>query len=501
VKVFLKSEIKDSNIEVVFEKIEKSRICLFFLNNDSFHSNDFKIFHEFCQKSKKVSIYIQLEKLSESNLNIDLNQLNVFDWNVEELNNHFWYLISKQIHRIDKSSFFIDDACYYKAILEIDSQSCSIDIIDVPINNHLIITSNSENVYIFNRKSFNFIKIQTVNYCELKGRIHYLSYIKCLDRLCFISDDTIFTMTLDYKEIKEKVKLERSYFRSKIFIFSNDENETIYLYNLKENLATILKGKFFEQVGKLKMENITNWVKCVEIINNSIFFLTEHDILVFDFNFNYILKFGMDILSNSNYLYPIRNNNYIYVLDENELKIFNLINFKYCGSVSIIKEKIWNKWETNLLCDNMIVKNYLFSKYEGRYPNGQCVVKILKTNFNISIKETSINDLNFKYMCKIDEFNHHLLFNPHQLPCGNYSCLECIYDNYNSLLNKFICPFENCKETHLLKNKLIKLNLIENNLNEICVNQIEYFDKRLLNLSNDFGKLFLKRILMVFDIH
>ena len=492
-KFLLKSEIQDTNPEAVFDKIEKSRICLFFLKNDYIRSNDFMIYHEFCQKLRKFSVYIVLEKLSDSNLDINLNQINVFDWNAEELNDKFWYLISTQIHRIDKSVFNINDLCFYKAILDIDTQLCSIDIIDIPINNHLIIITGSGIVYIFDRKSFNFINTLTVDYGELKGRIHNLSYIRCLNSLCFISDDSIFSMTIDYKEIKELIKLERSFFRSKIFIVSNDEKETTYLYNLKENVTRILKGKLFEQVGKVKMENITNWVKCVEIINNSIYYLTEQDIIVFDFDLKYIGKFGMETLSNSNYFYPMKNNNYICVIDKYELKIFNLINFKHCRSVYTSKEKNWNKWETNLLCDNMIVKNYLFSRYTehtGRYENGQSVVKILKTNFSTSNKEVSKNDLNDKYMCKINEFNHHLLFNEHELTCGNYSCLECIFESYNSCLNRFICPFESCKTDHLLKNKLIKLNLIENNLSEICINQIKYFDKKLLNLSIYFGKFF-----------
>ena len=81
-----------------------------------------------------------------------------------------------------------------------------------------------------------------------------------------------------------------------------------------------------------------------------------------------------------------------------------------------------------------------------------------------------------------------MLFNPHELPCGNISCLDCIYDNYNLFTNEFKCPFEKCKSrSHLLKNQFVKLNIIENNIGEICGNQIDYLNKSLSNLSFTYG--------------
>ena len=56
---------------------------------------------------------------------------------------------------------------------------------------------------------------------------------------------------------------------------------------------------------------------------------------------------------------------------------------------------------------------------------------IYKTNLILRIQNVRKNDLNSRFICSINPFNRHLLFNPHELPCGNILCLECIYGHYN----------------------------------------------------------------------
>ena len=102
--------------------------------------------------------------------------------------------------------------------------------------------------------------------------------------------------------------------------------------------------------------------------------------------------------------------------------------------------------------------------------------------------ETVLNYDNTGFLCKINEFNKHLLLNPHELPCGHILCLNCIFEYYNSVTNDFKCPFEKCKMIHVLKNPLVKLDIIENNLKEICYNQVLFLDIKLKQLGPDYGK-------------
>ncbi len=55
---------------------------------------------------------------------------------------------------------------------------------------------------------------------------------------------------------------------------------------------------------------------------------------------------------------------------------------------------------------------------------------ILKTYFYFPNKHVNENDLNSRFISKLNPFNTHLLFNPHQLPCGNIVCIECIIQIY-----------------------------------------------------------------------
>ena len=62
-------------------------------------------------------------------------------------------------------------------------------------------------------------------------------------------------------------------------------------------------------------------------------------------------------------------------------------------------------------------------------------ISVCRINFSIPGRNRVEDDLNSGFICIINPFNKNLLFNPHQLPCGNISCLTCIYDNYNLLTN------------------------------------------------------------------
>ena len=141
------------------------------------------------------------------------------------------------------------------------------------------------------------------------------------------------------------------------------------------------------------MNNIPNIIKTIKIIKSSIYFLSDKDIRVFDLNLNFINSFGSSDLSNPFDLLQIQQSDYIYVIDKDKLKIFSWINFKYI--------------------DSILTKNNFYTTF---------------TQFFIPKNKIVDND-NSKFLCTMNDFKRHLLFNPHILPCGNISCLEFIFDN------------------------------------------------------------------------
>ena len=113
-----------------------------------------------------------------------------------------------------------------------------------------------------------------------------------------------------------------------------------------------------------------------------------------------------------------------------------------------------------LLCNNLVVNTFGNTFYKVIVEHEKSTV--FKTNIILPNQNESETDLNSRFICSINPFNRHLLFNPYELSCGNILCFICIYDHYNLLTNEFKCPFKTCKtHSHLLKNELVPLKLIE----------------------------------------
>jgi hypothetical protein len=128
-------------------------------------------------------------------------------------------------------------------------------------------------------------------------------------------------------------------------------------------------------------------------------------------------------------------------------------------------------------------------------------ITMFKLNFNFS----SVKNVNEDFMCKLNTYKKHLLKNPIELPCGNYTCLECVYDNYNLTRNEFKCSFKNCNKNHQeLRGYCVESNIIQNSLYEICNNQIEHSKEKISGIRSDNGKVLFffnfKIILIIFSI-
>ncbi len=489
IKFICKSEIKDE--KAVYDKIEKSIISLFFLTNEN--SEDFISYYNFCQEVKASVILIRVDPLQVLPNIIEVNQLNVFDVNLlkqENLFQQFMLLVNKILKREDQFTFKIN--VEYSKTASIDEINGGTAFIEIPENNHLIIViennmKSQTKLYIFNQSTFNFIKKIELSVDKKNFPIHSntVSYIKCLDQFYFVKMACLYAISRDYETItliKEFQEINNWFYS---YICHDETSANTYILNLHRNTLVTFKAKDLERSKAQKMKNLPKDLKAMKLINNHLYFLSKEDIRVFDLNSNYIGKFGDMNLKNALNMNQIGKSDYFYVFQGNELKIFNTNNFKYRGSI-YLNGGIRNYEETHyLVCNNTIVNT--FDEFIYQFSG---VIPIFKINFSTLSRKRVEDDLNSKFICSIKPFNRHLFLDPHELPCGYISCLKCLYDNYNLLTNEFKCPFEKCaSQFHFLKNQMIKLNIIENNLGEITANQIHYIKKRYCDLTIDYGNI------------
>ena len=507
VKVILQSDITQDDST---DKIEKSKLVFFFLTNAYIRSWEFKKNLGFRQLVKKFAILFVMEPLDLTPIGFDtkLNELNVFDVILDyetfldygEFTSNFYHLVTKIFNNCDSntSKFNFNSEFYLKRNFKLHhlSDSINVNIIDVPKNNHLLVIGKGI-IYIFNRQNMNFIKSMKTNNILFSWpqlfhsdfKIRSFCFVKCLNLFWFICNELIFSMSIDYRTIQNVYYPEINdceINESFKFICHDENSTTTYLYHRYETKILVFKlnDSEFEITDTIYTKDITNFAIAMKIINDRIYFLTTTDIRVFDLDLNYLAAFGSSSLTRPTDISTIKQNkDYMYVLDGNYLKVFSLNNYMSIGSV-YIGEQEEDPFTRFSLVEDSIIKLYCENECED--DDHLFSVAIFKTHFRIPIDRPIQND-NSRFVCKINEFKRHLLTNAYELPCHNFSCLNCIYDNYNIFSNEFKCPFENCKSSHVLKNKLVKSCIIEDNLTEICSNQLKYFDEKILNLHIEAG--------------
>jgi hypothetical protein len=354
-------------------------------------------------------------------------------------------------------------------------------IYDIPENNHLILFSGKLSLYIFDRNTLNFIK-KTKLKLKTLGDSFDLCFVKCLNKICFITNDSLFSMNPDYDQVQmEKKDLFISH--DPVFICTKNEKIYIYIFYGFEHKTLVLNANGFHKIDNVEMIDILSApVKSMKIINESIFYLTKSSIFMYDLDLKFLFKFGSILTSAGSLLSSDKLNNYLFILDDINLKLFSLDNFKYFGSVDINHENVILKD-----CKAILAGYNLIINSDCKEIGSKTEIKMFKLNFNFP----NVENLNEDFMCKMNTYKKHLLKNPIELPCGNYSCLECVYDNYNLARNEFKCSFINCNKNHQeLRNYCVESNIIQNSLYEICNNQIKHSMLKISGIRNDNSKFF-----------
>jgi hypothetical protein len=136
-------------------------------------------------------------------------------------------------------------------------------------------------------------------------------------------------MSLDYSQSELKWEFPHDCLKC---ICSNEETDRVYLLTKYENKTIVLNGELLEKTKEVNMKEIKNPIKTMKIIKDSIYYLTNEEILVYDLKVNLIAKLGGSIISNAKCLLYNQMGDYFFVIDQDMINIFSTINYKHYGS-------------------------------------------------------------------------------------------------------------------------------------------------------------------------
>ena len=466
-------EIEDSYSRQYDIKFKYIDAAIVFLNNNLIQTTSFKSKMKYLKAKRKPILYVSFS-----------NDLNDFNDEVILLNKPLDLNTDNTILKSFQSLLFSVlgiQKFYFKE--KFDDLTFNFESFHIKINAGSDEEMNNDGIYIL--KADGLLKIMNLN--KIIGKI-------ALDRIinpyCWIDHlKQVFVISYDHDNKKEygslynksgkfvkKVDLSK---RFRISASSNlvysSTNQYTYLVNendsLQENNASIYA---YDQNLNYRMNGRIQASK-IFIYNQHIYSFTYcslHQICIYDFLFHLVA-----VVRNPNYI-----NNFIH------------ISFYQPKSIEILP------WSTFVLIDNYVFNTKTFSFigtinpryrkelkavsdgtiYHSFYRNQQLILK-----YNLKKLQNFI--INPEYICKINPFKPHLYKNPYLLPCGNSICFNCVFQNFNTYLNEFMCNFETCQQVHEFKEikKNLELNeMISNSVQEILRSMIDKGERFLETISN-----------------
>ena len=141
---------------------------------------------------------------------------------------------------------------------------------------------------------------------------------------------------------------------------------------------------------------------------------------VYDYELNFITSFGWFTFTNSKSILFDYNLHLILINCENYFMIFDYFSFKICGKV-----------ETRILGKKMHLMDSVLINYSYPYNSGYLEYYGFVYNNHIKARSNAISEVYSTFICKLNDFDHHLFNEPYFLPCCNSSaCLQCICYSY-----------------------------------------------------------------------
>lgn len=389
-KTIIKHDIDDTLIKYqeIFRSIESSIIIIFYLNKSYFNSEDFRVEYEHAKDLNKIIIFILTEDL---NLNEkiylkgvdDSSIIRIYKNDFSDISKGLWHgdefhklifriysAFSKQ-HLVDFNintkntslseikwndySIGLTETLYGKSVVKV-AEIKSLNEFEctsvLKIDNHLVAFSSGENSIVISKYNHNIEVVEKYELYDVKQHINGACYIKDLNHICLTSSQNGNLLILDkYFILLNKKRLEHFDLRFKINdIHYNEKNQLLYIINNKCSLIMLDTVEFDV---KSQIFFIDHQGLRMKIINKKVYILDSQFVYVYNYvddneeRLKFINKFGQSILKNAcdfactDLIISSISTSCVLVLESFEpyLKIFNLENYQYLGSIKFHGER------------------------------------------------------------------------------------------------------------------------------------------------------------------
>ena len=453
--------------EVIKKEIENSKMILFLISNAYLDTSKFKNELEYAKLTGKIILPILVEDIINKTELIDLNEFKVTRLDDDNYQK-FILLLSRALQfQINNMEQNLDYEC-----VDLELKSIKIegfDNIGIPkqidiFENKILYPKKVEKCFggsLDPNTIYHGFNIFDFKNGKITASIENSYYdFPLFFHLIHDSKVQIFYdgSSPESERIQTDVKLfdEQGRFVDKrewlSVYWDSFPNYTQSAYNPKNHKTYILNG-----MGIIIMDENFNtelirknfYASLIKVVGDYIITMSSNNVCLFDFELNLIISFKSIFSIDSLFVHP-NYENLLFLCSEANIQILNLNNFTCAGFLNLPKSiPTIDTPKKNIQHFRMIINDKIVSINEDQE---KFISKIETRKKNLNVDS--------RFICKLNQLDHHLYENPYFLPCGNSACLECIYDNFNIFRNTIKCNFQNCKEEHKLSNLLEKNSIL-----------------------------------------
>ena len=466
------------------QKLKKSNIVVFFLNNEYLNSKKFKKEWNLTKTLGKVHIFVIIDTINVNNY-VDLgNSFGVIDLTINESQSEMLkrfqsfflrhLLIEKDYFGLSLDSYNIRLMSVKK--IESDLKKTKFRSSDEEFKEFRFISPDELILTYCDDSKFVLVLMNTIN-TSIIGKIEreddfFYTWIENLEQI-FVVKTRFYHETPSgffYDKKGELLKIRNFKFGWKDLIYSvtyDLHGHFIYLLcNFicsEHNGITILKyDQYLNLVSTFNCSSYLNKIKIYDLYCY-MYYYGGDELKIFDLSFNIVISMSVS--------FPIKNliaeqnhENIVFIQTTESVLLLNILNYNIIGNIK-------NPFELLAIFNDTIIFN------DG-------IENFFYYKIDFSKKKKFQDSFSRKFICNCWGLKSHILKNACLLPCGNSISLNCLYDNYNIQKKSIKCRL--CREIYKLPSTIemdTKVNdlIAENSskiLNEMIGNGYKITDKR-----------------------
>ena len=467
-------KLKISNIKI-------SDVILFFVNNEYLNSARFKEEFKLTKILGKNHLFIIIGEVRENKF-FDFNNLGVINLNVsrEESLKRFqkfflrFLLIEKIYFNQNIESYDLRLAYtrnFKKYITEISSaenqQLCDGSKNDTCLNRLQFIRKySSDTEYLLS--SYEFISSDEIIlvYCK-EDQLNYSESSKLLKIINILNGNVIGNIKVAENFFHAWIKHLEQVF----IVYTNFYHETPWA-SLYSKSGKLLRKFEFDFTWKDLIFSVAYDHKGHNLYLNCHFLRSHYGLKILRFNENFKLDAVFKFKGYSS-INIYNGSCYNYCLERNELNIYDLLfNIQtaiYLPS-PIVKLTADHKDPITIFIqttESVILLNPFNFSIFAYIENPFQLLSVHNDNilfydsfenlffYKINNFKNKQNNEDSKFMCSFSSQKCHFYKNPYKLPCGEYTCLDCICRSCNIQTNSVTCNSKSCQNSHKLPQKLL----------------------------------------------